>query len=98
MTRLPASREQSIVLMGSPLLDAPIEGKPSLTLYKEWVLNLLATDYLFQHFIFLHPLDIAFMCSDALVFNNTVMLEHLFRGLKDDNPVHLATLAKTHTS
>ena len=98
MTRLPAAREQSIAPTGSPFLDAPIEGKPSLTLYKEWVLNLLAIDYLFQHFIFLHPLDIAFMCSDALVFNNTVMVKHLFWGLKDDNPVHLATLAKTHTS
>ena len=37
------------------------------------------------------------MHSDALVFNNTVMMEHLFWALKDDNPVHLATLAKTHT-
>ena len=44
----------------------------------EWVLNLLATEYLFQHFILLHPLDIALMRSDALVFNNTVMVEHLF--------------------
>ena len=98
MTRLPAAREQSIARIGSPLPDAPVEGKPSLTLYKEWVLNLLATDYLFQYFIFLYPLDIAFMRSDALVFNNTVMVEHLFWGLKDDNLVHLATLAKTHTS
>ena len=78
MTRLPASREHSIALTGSPFPDPPVEGKPSLTLYKEWVLNILANDYLFQHFIFLHPLDIAFMRSDALVFNNTVMVEHLF--------------------
>ena len=68
MTRLTASREQSIASMGSPFPDAPVEGKSSLTLYKEWVLDLLATDYLFQYFIFLHPLDIAFMRSDALVF------------------------------
>ena len=78
MTRLPAAYEQSIAPTGSPLLDAPVEGKPSLTSYKEWVLNLLAIDYLFQHFIFLHPLDIAFMRSNALVFSNTVMMEHLF--------------------
>ena len=78
MTRLSAAREQSIASTGLPLLDAPIEGNLSLTLYKEWVLNLLATDYLFQHFIFLHPLNIAFMRSNALVFNNTVMVEHLF--------------------
>ena len=84
--------------MGFPFFDSPVEGKPILTLYKEWVLNLLATEYPFQHFIFLHPLDIAFMRFDALVFNNTVMVKHLFWGLKDDNPVHLATLAKTHTS
>ena len=64
--------------MGSPLLDSLIEGKLILTLYKEWVLNLLATDNLFQHFILLHPLDITFMRSDALVFSNTVMVEHLF--------------------
>ena len=78
MTRLPIAREQSIASTGSPFPDAPVEGKLSLTLYEEWVLNLLATDYLFQHFILLHPLDIAFMRSDALVFNNTVMVEHLF--------------------
>ena len=78
MTRLPAAPEQSIVSTGSPLPDALVEGKPSLTLYKEWVLNLLATDYLFQHFILLHPLDITFMCFEALVFSNTVMVEHLF--------------------
>ena len=62
------------------------------------MLNVLATDYLFQYSILLHLLDVAFMRSDALVFNNTVMVDHLFRGLKEDNPVHLATLAKTHTS
>ena len=78
MTRPPVAYKQSIASTSWPFPDAPVEGKPSLTLYKEWVLNLLATDYLFQHFIFLHPLDIAFMCSDALVFSNTVMVEHLF--------------------
>ena len=78
MSRLPAAREQSISPTGSPFLDAPVEGKPSLTLYNEWVLNLLAIDYLFQHFILLHPLDITFMRSDALVFSNIVMVEHLF--------------------
>ena len=36
--------------MGLPLLGAPVEGKLSLTLYKEWVLNLLATNYLFSMF------------------------------------------------
>ena len=78
MTRLPAVRKQSIAPTGSPFPDAPVEGTLSLTLYKEWVLNLLATDYLFQHFIFLHLLDTAFIHSGALVFSNTVMVEHLF--------------------
>ena len=96
MTKLPAAHEQSIAPTGSTFPDAPIEGKPSLTLYKEWVLNLLATDYLCQHFIFLHPLDITFMRSDVVVFNNIVMVEHLFWGLMEDNPMHLATLAKTY--
>ena len=37
------------------------------------------------------------MRPNALVFSNTVMAELLFQRLKDDNPMHLATLAKTHT-
>ena len=36
------------------------------------------------------------MHSDALVFSNTIMVEHLFWGPKDGNIVHLATLAKAH--
>ena len=46
----PAASERSIAQTGLPLPGAPVEGKLSLTLYKEWVLNLLATGYLFSIF------------------------------------------------
>ena len=42
----PAASGESIAPMGLPLHVATVEGRLSLTLYNEWVLKPLATDYL----------------------------------------------------